>query len=685
MRTVKFDEIGNVIVREEMTEALFNIAWKVSRPRQVVRDDLTLVNAEPVHNEYLHAARGAVTLTSRSWLPAARLFSDMEIQERALRGSLGQGEYLWPFSCAVQKKSDLRPKFLLRFPEGLFRELYETEFKKSGASYMTFRNQVYMKVLRGFVSARWFLEYLFGATPYDFASGEGEGRCSPKRSAANCLNPVMQKQADGLNYQNLSRYLASSDGTNPDGAMPDGNYEKMVEEGIHFLRIEIPDYNPDSVCGVTPLMISTLELMAGYFLMTEEIDAVSLVEARRFSLAAAQESPYAKSETAARARVFLQELLRFAREFGFAGMQSVSDALKRRTETPENTPAARILRLQGSRTLLEYGRELMRANQSAEAGTAFDRGSERVLEEAVLNGIAYQPVIPGAGIVQIGSRMIGNGIQTSDDSALMKEIWDRKSVAKQFVEQFGFTVLTDYIVKSRRDFDSIFPRVRGLAVAVKHAEEPSDRNATLFRLPPSRDELWTAVSRLLHDGRSAMIELVVPGSVYRALFFQGKILSVIERLPAGVVGDGRRSVRQLVDARNVASPQAAIEIGDIERVTMDVQGITEDTVPGRGSEVLLRYDATEGTGSRSLEVLDEIDASYLAELSRLAQALKLHDGAVDVVIPNIYQKYDEEQPGMFIFLDAHAVPDITLHENTVLQKRNVAREIVMTAAGRNAK
>ena len=42
MRIVKFDEIGNVIEKEEMTGALFNIAWKVARPRQVVRRDGSL-------------------------------------------------------------------------------------------------------------------------------------------------------------------------------------------------------------------------------------------------------------------------------------------------------------------------------------------------------------------------------------------------------------------------------------------------------------------------------------------------------------------------------------------------------------------------------------------------------------------------------------------------------------------
>ena len=110
---------------------------------------------------------------------------------------------------------------------------------------------------------------------------------------------------------------------------------------------------------------------------------------------------------------------------------------------------------------------------------------------------------------------------------------------------------------------------------------------------------------------------------------------------------------------------------------MDVQGVTLETIPGRGNEVLLRYDATSGTGNRSLEVLDEIDSSYLDELCRLAKALRLHDGALDIVIPNIYQRYDADHPEALIFLNAHATPELSMHENVLLiGNQNIAKKIV---------
>ena len=118
---MKFDEIGNVIEKEKMTGALFNIAWKVSRPRQVVRRDGSLGNAEleQKDNPYLNVSKGVVELTTRSWLSASKLFFDMKLQEHALRKAIGDDAYLWPFSCG--KFQNLNLKFFCAFRKGCSR------------------------------------------------------------------------------------------------------------------------------------------------------------------------------------------------------------------------------------------------------------------------------------------------------------------------------------------------------------------------------------------------------------------------------------------------------------------------------------------------------------------------------------------------------------------------------------
>ena len=132
--------------------------------------------------------------------------------------------------------------------------------------------------------------------------------------------------------------------------------------------------------------------------MTENVDESILNDSRSFSLNVAKESPYAKSDVVTKARLFMQDILRFGEKLGFPKMQSVSDALKIRIEEPENTPAAKLIRLQGSQSLFDYGINLMQKNQNEVLDTGFDDGSARLIEESILNGISYQPVIPEANI-----------------------------------------------------------------------------------------------------------------------------------------------------------------------------------------------------------------------------------------------------------------------------------------------
>ena len=159
----------------------------------------------------------------------------------------------------------------------------------------------------------------------------------------------------------------------------------------------------------------------------------------------------------------------------------------------------------------------------------------------------------------------------------------------------------------------------------------------------------------------------------------GAPIYAYERIPANVVGDGRTPLKELIMKKN-ARARAKFEeltLGEIERQTLSAQGLKLDSVIARGIQVLLRYDATYATGSQSYEVLDEIDPSYVTDLKRIAQLLKLADGALDVVIPNIYQPFEAEAEQL-IFLNAHATPTLALHEYVLLEpeKRPLAKKLV---------
>ncbi|QCQ03746.1 bifunctional glutamate--cysteine ligase/glutathione synthetase [Ligilactobacillus animalis] len=664
---MKFDEIGDQIIDSDLTEALHAFTFQVIRRWQILdrqknlnTQTLPLVGTK---NEYVTVQEAQLTLKTKANLSLEGALTDMELQGQALRKRLGSQVVLWPFSEKLHASlaKGVGSKIRLALPEQLFTELYAAKFSKSKISYVTFRNQVYHKLLEEFSLKKAFLIYLFGATPYAWGTKASESQVSPKRSVA-----AQAKLADA-------------------GIKLSGTYQEpseMQTKGVHYLEFDLLDFDPFHENGVTAHQLRLLEVMAGYFLLNESTTTPSdLQAAETLAKEVASENPFAKSQIFVQANTFLKQLDRFAQKFGYAKWQGTFDVLKKRLETPAETPSTRLLRTQGKHeTLADYGAFLAQNYQEAALlkEPSRDKNTQTILDEAIISGLSYQEVMPSQGIIELNGKLLKRGIQTTRESAIMTELWQQKQLAKQYLSGQAVNTSQAWIVNNRQELKQLYPTLKGKAVIVKNAVGDSKAQTQLFRLPPTQAELTRAFEEQAKETTHVMIEQVVQGSVYRALVVNDEIISLVERIPANVVGDGRSTLKELINRKNARARAEfeTITLGEVERETLKAQGLKLESVIPRGIQVLLRYDATFNTGSQAYEVLDEVDSSYLTEIKRLAEALQLHDGALDIIIPNIYQPYTEQ--AQMTFLNAHAYPALALNEYVLLQteKQPIAQKMI---------
>lgn len=664
---MKFDEIGDQIIDSDLTEALHAFTFQVIRRWQILDRQKNLnTQALPLvgtKNEYVTVQEAQLTLKTKANLSLESALTDMELQGQALRKRLGSQVVLWPFSEKLHASlaKGVGSKIRLALPEQLFTELYAAKFSKSKISYVTFRNQVYHKLLEEFSLKKAFLIYLFGATPYAWGTKASESQVSPKRSVA-----AQAKLADT-------------------GIKLSGTYQEpseMQTKGVHYMEFDLLDFDPFHENGVTVHQLRLLEVMAGYFLLNESTTTPSdLQAAESLAKEVACENPFAKSQIFVQANTFLKQLDRFAQKFGYAKWQGTFDVLKKRLETPAETPSARLLRTQGKHeTLADYGVFLAQNYQEAALlkEPSRDKNTQTILDEAIISGLSYQEVMPSQGIIEVNGKMLKRGIQTTRESAIMTELWQQKQLAKQYLSGQAVNTSQAWIVNNRQELKQLYPTLKGKAVIVKNAVGDSKAQTQLFRLPPTQAELTRAFEEQAKETTQVMIEQVVQGSVYRALVINDEIISLVERIPANVVGDGHSTLKELINRKNARARAEfeTITLGEVERETLKAQGLKLESVIPRGIQVLLRYDATFNTGLQAYEVLDEVDSSYLTEIKRLAEALQLHDGALDIIIPNIYQPYTEQ--AQLTFLNAHAYPALALNEYVLLQteKQPIAQKVI---------
>ena len=176
-----------------------------------------------------------------------------------------------------------------------------------------------------------------------------------------------------------------------------------------------------------------------------------------------------------------------------------------------------------------------------------------------------------------------------------------------------------------------------------------------------------AVRRAYAEARrysdKVLLEQFVEGRDYRLIVLHGRLVWALERVPGGVVGDGKTSVRNLVaalnaDPRRAKGKKAVLSQLDFDQEAMELlaeQGLDGDAVPTAGRHIRLRGAANVGRGGVPVAAFDNVhpDNKLLAE--RAASALRLDLAGIDLLIPDISRSWKETGAGI---CDINSQPNI---------------------------
>lgn len=177
-----------------------------------------------------------------------------------------------------------------------------------------------------------------------------------------------------------------------------------------------------------------------------------------------------------------------------------------------------------------------------------------------------------------------------------------------------------------------------------------------------------------HD---VLIEEYVTGKDYRVLVVGGRVVAVMERIPAHVVGNGRDTIRALIAAFNNSplvgkkyeKPLCKIQInGEVKR-NLKKQSMLFGDIPADGDWVYLRQNANISTGGTGRDATDNVDQVVKQVAVAAAKAVGMEITGVDVIFDEVHKKA--------YVLELNDCPGIDIHHYPVMgQSRDVAGEIV---------
>jgi cyanophycin synthetase len=139
-----------------------------------------------------------------------------------------------------------------------------------------------------------------------------------------------------------------------------------------------------------------------------------------------------------------------------------------------------------------------------------------------------------------------------------------------------------------------------------------------------------------------MVEREIKGNQYRLVVVNGRLVAASQFRPAQVVGDGQRTIRELVEIVN-RDPRRRprrgewfqIVLNDAASLALAQQHMTFDSIPAAGQAVRVRQNANLSTGGMAIDVTEKVHPfnARMAELA--ARAVALDIAGVDLMCYDI--------------------------------------------------
>ena len=331
---------------------------------------------------------------------------------------------------------------------------------------------------------------------------------------------------------------------------------------------------------------------------------------------------------------------------------------------------------------LDYRAELERIIRLAEK-QAFGPSTQAILDEAASRDIPYIR-LDRFSLVQLGQGVYQQRIRatmTSRTSGIAVDIASDKNLTNRLLDAAGLPVPKSEVVTTADEAVAGAKRI-GFPAVVKPLDGNHGRGVHLDLR--SDDDVRAAFAGAIRETRSGdvVVETYIHGNDYRCLVIGGKVAAIAERVPASIVGDGKTTVRGLVDRTN-ADPRRGIGHEKVlTRISLDdsaiellrEQGFELDAVPPKDVRVKLALTGNMSTGGTSIDRTMEAHPDNVEIAEMAARVVGLDVAGIDFICPDITVPVRETGGAI---VEVNAAPGFRMHTHpTEGEPQYVAKPVI---------
>lgn len=182
---------------------------------------------------------------------------------------------------------------------------------------------------------------------------------------------------------------------------------------------------------------------------------------------------------------------------------------------------------------------------------------------------------------------------------------------------------------------------------------------------------------------AAVIEEMRHGQEYRVITTPEKVLAVMCRQPASVMGNGKNTIKELIDIKNTDPIRNIshdlyphISIDEDMMAILKEQNLTVDSVPAENDTVILRKVSNIMAGGDAVDMTDKIHPSVKEFALKAIQALPgMKMIGLDFMTTDITADQATQEHGV---VEINSAPEYAMHDMPMYgKKRGVAKEMLL--------
>ena len=251
--------------------------------------------------------------------------------------------------------------------------------------------------------------------------------------------------------------------------------------------------------------------------------------------------------------------------------------------------------------------------------------------------------------------------ETERTSAIAEGIASDKDLTKSLLKACGVPIPEGQVVNSPEEAWEAAQDI-GLPVVVKPSDGNHGRGVTLDLRKQA--DIEAAYHVAYPEGSDVMVERFIPGDEHRLLVVDGKVVAAARGEVVSITGNGRSTVRELIDSQLNSDPRRGyeeeyplelIDVATDAKVQLELQrqDLDADAIPEAGRQVIVQRN-----GNVAVDCTDDVHPEVAYTVALAAKVVGLDIAGIDLVAQDI-SKPLQAQGGAIV--EVNAGPGLLMH------------------------